>query len=35
MMGMDVHDMEGLGEDHVGYDEETKRIQQFAPLTSA
>lgn len=29
MMGMDVHDMEGLGEDHVGYDEETKRIQQF------
>jgi len=29
MMGMDVHDMEGLGEDHVGYDAETKRIQQF------
>ena len=29
MMGMDVHDMEGLGEDYVGYDEETKRIQQF------
>jgi Xaa-Pro aminopeptidase len=29
MMGMDVHDMEGLGEDNVGYDEETKRIQQF------
>ena len=29
MMGMDVHDMEGLGEDYVGYDEETKRIDQF------
>ncbi len=29
MMGMDVHDMEGLGEDNVGYDAETKRIQQF------
>ena len=29
MMGMDVHDMEGLGEDHVGYDEETKRSKQF------
>ena len=29
MMGMDVHDMEGLGEDYVGYDDETKRIQQF------
>lgn len=29
MMGMDVHDMEGLGEDNVGYDEEVKRIQQF------
>lgn len=29
MMGMDVHDMENLGEDYVGYDEETKRIQQF------
>ncbi len=24
-MGMDVHDMEGLGEDYVGYDEKTKR----------
>jgi len=29
MMGLDVHDMEGLGEDYVGYDEETCRIQQF------
>jgi len=29
MMGMDVHDMEGLGEDYVGYDEETQRINQF------
>ena len=29
MMGLDVHDMEGLGEDFVGYDEETKRIKQF------
>ena len=24
MMGMDVHDMEGLGQIHVGYDEETR-----------
>ncbi len=29
MMGLDVHDMEGLGEDYVGYDEETKRSSQF------
>lgn len=29
MMGMDVHDMEGLGENYVGYDEETKRSNQF------
>jgi len=29
MMGLDVHDMEGLGEDYVGYDEETKRSEQF------
>ncbi len=29
MMGMDVHDMENLGEDYVGYDEETKRGDQF------
>ncbi len=29
MMGMDVHDLEGLGENHVGYDEETKRSSQF------
>ncbi|MBZ0243322.1 MAG: aminopeptidase P family protein, partial [Bacteroidales bacterium] len=29
MMGMDVHDMEGVGENHVGYDEETKRSSQF------
>ncbi len=29
MMGLDVHDMEDLGENLVGYDEETKRIDQF------
>lgn len=29
MMGLDVHDMEGLGEDYVGYDEETERSDQF------
>ncbi len=29
MMGLDVHDMEGLGEDYVGYDEKTKRSEQF------
>ena len=29
MMGLDVHDMEDLGENYVGYDEETKRINQF------
>jgi Xaa-Pro aminopeptidase len=29
MMGLDVHDMEGLGEDFVGYNEETKRSSQF------
>lgn len=29
MMGMDVHDMEGLGENHVGYDKNTKRAEQF------
>jgi len=29
MMGMDVHDMEGLGEDNVGYDENTKRSDKF------
>ncbi len=29
MMGLDVHDMEDLGEDYVGYDEETKRVNQF------
>jgi Xaa-Pro aminopeptidase len=28
-MGLDVHDMEGLGENNVGYDEETKRSDQF------
>ena len=29
MMGLDVHDMEDLGEVHVGYDDKTKRSQQF------
>lgn len=29
MMGLDVHDMEGLGEDYVGYDDEIKRSTQF------
>jgi Xaa-Pro aminopeptidase len=29
MMGMDVHDMEGLGENNVGYDEETIRAKEF------
>ncbi len=29
MMGMDVHDMEGLVEDFVGYDENTKRATTF------
>jgi len=29
MMGMDVHDMEGLGENYVGYDNEIKRSDQF------
>jgi len=28
-IGLDVHDMEGLGEDYVGYDEETKRSTTF------
>ncbi|MEI6766026.1 MAG: aminopeptidase P family protein [Bacteroidota bacterium] len=29
MMGLDVHDMEDLGENNVGYDDEIKRIDQF------
>ena len=30
MIGMDVHDMEGLGQIHVGFDEETRpRLDQF------
>lgn len=29
MIGLDVHDMEGLGEDNVGYDEQTKRSKNF------
>lgn len=29
MMGLDVHDMEDLGEDHVGYDDEVKRSGLF------
>ena len=29
MMGIDVHDMEDLGQIYVGYDDETRPIQQF------
>lgn len=29
MLGLDVHDMEALGEDNVGYDKNTKRSNQF------
>ncbi len=29
MLGMDVHDMEGLGEDYVGYGDELERSSQF------
>jgi Xaa-Pro aminopeptidase len=29
MMGLDVHDMEDLGEDYVGYDDEISRSEQF------
>jgi Xaa-Pro aminopeptidase len=29
LMGLDVHDMEDLGEDNTGYDEEHKRSSQF------
>lgn len=29
MIGMDAHDMEGLGEDNVGYDSEVQRQDQF------
>ena len=29
MMGLDVHDMENLGEDHVGYDDITVRSTEF------
>jgi Xaa-Pro aminopeptidase len=29
MMGLDVHDMEALGENYVGYDDEIKRSDQF------
>jgi len=29
MMGLDVHDMEGLGEDYVGYDETVSRSAEF------
>ncbi len=29
MLGLDVHDMEGLGENYVGYNEKVKRSSQF------
>jgi Xaa-Pro aminopeptidase len=29
MLGLDVHDMEGLGEDYVGYNDEVKRSTEF------
>lgn len=29
MLGLDVHDMEGLGEDYVGYNDQVKRSDQF------
>ena len=29
MLGLDVHDMENLGEDRVGYDDTIKRNEQF------
>ena len=29
MMGLDVHDMEDLGQIHVGYDEETRPVARF------
>lgn len=29
MLGLDVHDMEDLGENYVGYDDEVSRIDQF------
>ena len=29
MLGLDVHDMEGIGEDHVGYDDTHRRSDRF------
>jgi Xaa-Pro aminopeptidase len=29
LLGLDVHDMQGLGEDHIGYDESIRRSAQF------
>ena len=29
MLGLDVHDMEGLGENYVGYNKKVKRSEQF------
>lgn len=29
MLGLDVHDLEGLGENYIGYDDEFKRSEQF------
>ena len=35
MMGMDVHDMEGLGENYVGYDESIKSNMVYPSIPSA
>ena len=35
MMGMDVHDMEGLGQNYVGFDDEIQPSTQFGTNCSA
>ena len=34
MMGLDVHDMEALGENYIGYNDQVKRSDQFGLLSS-